>query len=353
MEANGYTIAPGAELRGANLYCEDLTGADLRGANLRYASLEGANLTGASLEGACLESAALDSAILIGADLRGANLQSANLAGADLRDADLRGADLRFADLFGADLRGAQLSDAKLPGARFWCADLSGVALTRGQLTEAASFSGAILVDAAFNYINKASDTAIEKALRAADVNRAVYDKIDSDDDYEYYIETAEALISCIFDCIESTLWIAMPRGEQRLEVIKQLRFVAAAINAYNDCESDEPQDWLCDNLITYLDRAFHTILNPVTKKSRKADVPRFLSEIGFKIDVEVNATPDNQDSIEARLDQLSSDVANLAGISKQETPAKTILAAIEASNLISEIMDMVINAVFDCADMG
>jgi hypothetical protein len=352
MEANGYKIEPGAELGGANLYCEDLTGADLRGANLRYASLEGANLTGASLEGACLDSTALDSAILIGADLRGANLGCANLAGADLRDADLRGADLRFANLFGADLRGAQLSEAKLQGARFWCADLSGVALTRGQLTEA-SFSGAILVDAAFNYINKASDTAIEKALRAADVNRAEYNKIDSDDDYEHYIETAEALISCIFDCIESTLWIAMPRGEQRLEVIKQLRFVAAAINAYNDCESDEPQDWLCENLITYLDRAFYTILNPIAKKSRKADVPRFLSEIGFKIDVEVNVTPENQDSIEARLDQLSSDVADLAGISKQETPAKTVLAAIEASNLTPEIMDMVINAVFDCADMG
>jgi hypothetical protein len=144
-----------------------------------------------------------------------------------------------------------------------------------------------------------------------------------------------------------------MPRGEQRLEVIKQLRFVASAIHSYNDCESDESQSWLCENLITDLDRAFHTILNPGAKKSRKADVPRFLSEIGFKIDVEVNVTPENQDSIEARLDQLASDVADLAGISKQETPAKTILAAIEASNLTPEIMELVTEAVFDCADMG
>ena len=65
-----------------------------------------------------------------------------------------------------------------------------------------------------------------------------------------------------------------------------------------------------------------------------------------------MNVTPENQDRIAARLDQLSADVANLAGISKQETPAQTILAAIEASNLTPEIMDMVINAVFDCADI-
>jgi hypothetical protein len=70
-------------------------------------------------------------------------------------------------------------------------------------------------------------------------------------------------------------------------------------------------------------------------------------------MDVEVKETHENRDSIAARLDQLASDVANLAGISKEETPAKTVLAAIEASNLTPEIMEMVCDAVLDCADMG
>ena len=45
-------------------------------------------------------------------------------------------------------------------------------------------------------------------------------------------------------------------------------------------------------------------------------------------------------------------DVARLAGISKEETPAKTVLAAIEASNLTHEIMELVSDAVLDCAEM-
>ena len=77
-----------------------------------------------------------------------------------------------------------------------------------------------------------------------------------------------------------------------------------------------------------------------------------FLAEIDFKIDIEVKETKENQDRIIARLDQLSSDVARLAGISREETPAKTVLSAIEASNLTPQIMDLVSDAVLDCADM-
>jgi hypothetical protein len=69
-------------------------------------------------------------------------------------------------------------------------------------------------------------------------------------------------------------------------------------------------------------------------------------------MDVEVIETPDNRDRITARLEQLSADVAHLSGISKEETPAKTILSAIEASNLTPEIMELVSDAVLDCADM-
>ena len=86
--------------------------------------------------------------------------------------------------------------------------------------------------------------------------------------------------------------------------------------------------------------------------KTHKEVIPALLSEIDFKIDVEVKETPDNRDRIITRLEQLSADVARLAGISKAETPAKTVLAAIEASNLTPEIMELVSDAVLDCADM-
>ena len=76
------------------------------------------------------------------------------------------------------------------------------------------------------------------------------------------------------------------------------------------------------------------------------------LQEISFRMDVEVIETPENRDRIIARLEQLSADVARLAGISKERTPAKTILAAIEASNLTPQIMELVSDAVLDCADM-
>ena len=69
-------------------------------------------------------------------------------------------------------------------------------------------------------------------------------------------------------------------------------------------------------------------------------------------MDTEVTETPENHARIVARLEQLSADVAHLAGIEKSDAPAKTILAAIEASNLTPQIMDLVSDAVLDCADM-
>ena len=74
MKINGYTIAPNANLRKA-----DLQGAYLRGAYLLEANLQGAYLRRANLRGAYLREA----------DLLGADLQEANLQGADLKDARL------------------------------------------------------------------------------------------------------------------------------------------------------------------------------------------------------------------------------------------------------------------------
>jgi len=84
MLINGkdYTIAP----------CADLHGANLRGADLHGAYLPDADLQDADLHGADLQDADLQDAYLQDADLHGANLHGADLRGANLRDADLRGA---------------------------------------------------------------------------------------------------------------------------------------------------------------------------------------------------------------------------------------------------------------------
>ena len=85
-------FGPEAELRGAQLAFEDLSGADLSMADLRDAVLLLAKL--------------------YGANLRGAQLTNARLYDADLREADLSNADLTGADLRGADLKGAQYNTA-------------------------------------------------------------------------------------------------------------------------------------------------------------------------------------------------------------------------------------------------
>ena len=351
MTVHGYKIEPGADLSYASLQFEDLTGADLSGAKLRYANLGDAVLTGANLQGANLIRANLGDANLRGANLRGADFDLSNLAGANLAGADLTGAWLRWASLFGATLTGADLTGADLESTRFWCADLSGVVLTDKQLQDG-NFSGAIIDGVRHGYISPAFDKTLRELIKKEDYAREVYVNTDVDNFYDDYVEAADELISRIMDSTQRALAIMMPRGEHRLKVIKELRNVAGAIHAYNDNESEDPSADLADNLIYHLDVAFRKILDPTATEALKANIAAFLSEIGFKLDVEVTVTAENQDSILARLDQISSDVARLAGISKEDTPAKTVLAAIEASNLTPEIMELVSDAVLDCAEM-
>ena len=351
MTVHGYKIEPGAQLKWASLEFEDLTGADLTGADLRGAALEGANLTDANLEGANLIRANLGDANLSGADLRGAVFDLSNLAGANLAGADLTGAWLHWASLFGATLTGADLTGADLESTRFWCADLRGAVLTDKQLQDG-DFSGAIIDGVRHGYISPAFDKTLKERVKKEEYAREVYKNIDVDEDYDDYVEAADELISRIMDSTQRALAIMMPRGEHRLQVIKELRNVAGAIHAYNDNDSDESSADLADNLIYHLDVAFRKILDPTAKEALKANIAAFLSEIALKLDVEVNETPENKDRIAARLDQLASDVARLAGISKAETPAQTILAAIEASNLTQQIMELVSDAVLDCAEM-
>jgi len=99
----------------------DLRDADLRGADLRFATLRGVNLRGANLS--CIE-------------------PSGKTICTDLSDADLTGADLSEAHLNGANLTGAILDKTIL---RF--AILLKAEVTKEQLAEALTLSGAIMPD--------------------------------------------------------------------------------------------------------------------------------------------------------------------------------------------------------------
>ena len=349
MIVKGYKIEPAASLTRAVLDGENLAGADLTAASLYRAELGGADLRGAILAKADLEGADLSGADLRGANLRGADLRRANLAGADLTGADLTGAFLVNALLYGADLTNGRISGGELRGAAFLCADLTGVVLPEG-LLETGSLSGAIIPGAQPTYKNLATDEKLKDLRKKAAYAREIYNNTDCDDDYDTYIDNAEKLIHWLYLCIKQALAIVNPRGAHREHVIAAFKSLAQSELDATDDDSENSRADQCDDNIHCLDSVYNQIVkSPVVIK---AGVAAFLSEIALKLDVEVTETPENKDRITARLDQLASAVANLAGISKEDTPAKTVLAAIEASELTPQIMDLVLDAVFDCADM-
>ena len=81
MIINGHEIKPGADLRNADLRCDNLSGLDLSGADLRHADLRGANLVWADLRKADLSGANLRDTYLSGADFTGANITGADFTG--------------------------------------------------------------------------------------------------------------------------------------------------------------------------------------------------------------------------------------------------------------------------------
>lgn len=117
-------VQDGRALRGAVLYCADLSGTDLRGAQLHGALLTHATLTRANLSGA--------------------DLSEADLTGADLTEADLSDTDLRRSDLTRTDLAQATLDRAKLTGARLGGGNLSRASLTGTQVHD--TFAGPVPV---------------------------------------------------------------------------------------------------------------------------------------------------------------------------------------------------------------
>ncbi|WP_235006921.1 pentapeptide repeat-containing protein, partial [Calothrix rhizosoleniae] len=237
LESNKlYKIAPGADLKdanltGVNLTNEDLNGADLRDADLRDANLEeaklksadlrNAKLTGANLKGANLKGALYNDATKFpkddeiegkgayrigpGADLRNAILTGANLEGANLKDAlyndgtkfpekyeikgkgayriepgednDLTEANLKNQDLSGVNLSKADLSKADLSGADLSGADLSGAILSRADLIGAdlseTNLSGANLIRAD---LSQAKNLTVEQIQKATNWKAAIYD---------------------------------------------------------------------------------------------------------------------------------------------------------------------------------
>jgi uncharacterized protein YjbI with pentapeptide repeats len=162
----GYLLGPSADLAGAGIVYENLTGADLAGADLEAANLGNDNLTGVDLTNAYLVFASLSDSTLTDANLTGTNLMyvsllgviSGGITGAPYAlltgwilvsgyllgaGANLTGGNLSNDDLAGVNLNTANLTDANLEGANLTGANLSGVNLTGANLT-GATLSGVI-----------------------------------------------------------------------------------------------------------------------------------------------------------------------------------------------------------------
>jgi len=150
-----YEIAPGADLRGADLQGEILREASLIGANLKQADLRGTDFEGSNFSGADLTEANLEGAHLWRANFSGANLAEANLGGACLNPfgvnpganfsgANLTGANLTGAGFEGANLTGANLTGANLGGARLTGANLRGANLKEATLSRAIADNGTV-----------------------------------------------------------------------------------------------------------------------------------------------------------------------------------------------------------------
>ena len=130
-----------AKLDNTNFACTVLTNAKLGGTLLRTPGLVSGRIAGTpaigqvvngyliapgvNLRGADFSGLTITPAFLSGADLTDANLSRANLTAADLRDAGLAGANLSFAKLTRANLSGADLSKATLASAAIADTDLT------------------------------------------------------------------------------------------------------------------------------------------------------------------------------------------------------------------------------------
>jgi WD40 repeat protein/predicted amidohydrolase len=131
-ETNGW-IPEEADLRGAVLAREDLTGLSLVRARLEAALLSSANLSGADLSGARLQRARLPGVRLFATKLMGVDASEADFTQAEADRADLQGATLQ-----GAILRQSMWSRCQWTGTRLAEADITAWAAPSGPLPERA-----------------------------------------------------------------------------------------------------------------------------------------------------------------------------------------------------------------------
>ncbi len=134
------------DLRGINLFHEDLSGLDLSGYDLAYANLNRSDLTGTILSYAKLHQASLVKTIVDDCEFLGSDLSHASLNECSAKRCGFGGADLSNASIINADLSAATLSRSKLyhtdlrasnlENARLSEADLAWAIFTRSKLSE-------------------------------------------------------------------------------------------------------------------------------------------------------------------------------------------------------------------------
>ena len=124
---NGYILAEGVTLAGANLSYANLsnktiTGIDFSKANLSGATLSGTRFVDVTLKNAKLDNASLDRAVFDRCDLSGASIQRVKATSASFVSADLQRADLSY-----SIFTGANLSNSNIYSVRIFNTDLSKV----------------------------------------------------------------------------------------------------------------------------------------------------------------------------------------------------------------------------------
>jgi uncharacterized protein YjbI with pentapeptide repeats len=150
--AQAYPLRSQADLSGANLANQDLSGVDLSRAILANANLRAANLTAAVLQQADLSAAVLTDAqaetadwhqaVLTGADLQGSTLTDANLRAIDapeavFTNATMMNTNLEAANLVDTDFRNVNLTNANLENANLTNANLTGANWTNAKIRDA------------------------------------------------------------------------------------------------------------------------------------------------------------------------------------------------------------------------
>jgi len=125
------------DLRGIQLFHEDLSNLDLSGYDLSHANLNRSDLKGSILSYANIHRASLEQAILDECEFIGSDLSHASLNGCSGKRCGFGGADLSHASIINADLSDATLSRSKLIHTDLRASHLEKARITEADLSEA------------------------------------------------------------------------------------------------------------------------------------------------------------------------------------------------------------------------